>query len=210
MRIFAGMKMKRTVWAIALAVFCRMPGSAHEKWEASLAAGLNSDGWEWDAGIAYKPIPYLGLKMAIGLAGEIHALEDWRIGDWIYGDDYDPPYYDDYYDDKNYTMRFKFMPSVELHSPALINWESQGATFHLFANPGVTLSPGASGSHGARWLSWQARAGVEMNMSVFSIRLGYGITDFSLYSGRPYNENGLPDDPEHITHSGFAAISYRF
>ena len=54
MRIFAGMEMKRTVWAIALAVFCRMPGSAPRKWEASLAAGLNSDGWEWGRGLCLQ------------------------------------------------------------------------------------------------------------------------------------------------------------
>ena len=204
------MKMKRTILALAMAISSSAAAMAHERWEASLTGGLNSDGWEWDAGIAYKPIPYLGLKMAIGLAGEIVAFEDWHIDDWWYGGEYDPPYHEQYYDNKNYTLRFKFMPSVELHSPALINWESRGVTFHLFANPGVSLSPGASGSHNARWFNWQVRAGVEMNISEISFRLGYGITDFSLYSGRPYNENGLPDDPEHHTHSGFATISYRF
>ncbi len=44
----------------------------------------------------------------------------------------------------------------------------------------------------------------------FAIRIGYGITGFSLYSGHPYNENGLPSNTEHITHSAFTTFAYRF
>jgi len=201
------MKLNRILLFLLAACTCVDDSKCQERWEASVSCGLNTDGWEWDAGLTYRPIPYLGIKLALGLAGEIQALEDWHIEDWWY-DEYHEPYYD--YDDKNYTLRFKFMPSIDLRSPTIIRLKSQDATFHVFATPGITLSPGATGSRNAQWFNWQTRAGIEMTISEFVIRIGYGITNFSLYSGRPYNENGLPSNPEHITHSGFTTLAYRF
>ena len=58
-------------------------------WEYNINGGLNTDGWQWDTGIAYYPIETIGFKLAFGFAGEIHELSDWDFG-----------YYEDYYRDK--------------------------------------------------------------------------------------------------------------
>ena len=178
----------------------------HARWEASFTAGLNSDGYEFDIGAVWFPVRYLGIKAAIGFAGELHEVSDWGIYDWgIYDDEY---YYDDYDDD--YASRFRFMPSVELRSPTLINWRSQGGQVYIFANPGLCMSPGASGSKGAEWLNWQVRAGVTLAVDQIAFTLGYGISDFNLYSGRPYSHNGLPDEDFRTTHTGFISFAYKF
>lgn len=179
-------------------------------WKFTATAGLNNDGWEWDAGVAFVPFEYVSVKFAIGMAGEVTPVSEWDLG-WIYDDDY---YYDDYYyddyDDATYATRFKFMPSIEFKTPALLRWKSQDATFHLFASPGVILSPGASGSRGANWCTWQVRGGLEMDIYRLGLQIGYGYSSFSLYSGAPYSYNGLPDDLNRFTHSGFVSMSWRF
>lgn len=185
---------------VAMPVAVRAYDETRDIWRASMSAGLNSNGWEWDMGLSYWPVDYIGIKCAIGFAGEIEAFEDWDFG---YDDGYD-------HDDKDYTVRFRFMPSLELLSPTIFNWKSQSATFHIFANPGLSLSPGARGSHNARWFNWTLRAGLEAAFDEFAFRIGYGCTDFNIYSGNPYNENGLPSHPNAITHSGFVEIAYKF
>lgn len=40
--------------------------------------------------------------------------------------------------------------------------------------------------------------------------LGYGVSDFSLYSGWPVSHYGLPVNVDHTTHTVFAGISYKF
>lgn len=181
----------------------RAYGQSQTNFMMSMSAGLNSSGWEWDLSIQYNPMLYVGFKCTLGMAGEIQAFEDWSY-DWYEGD----WYYDGY--DKDYAVRFKFMPGVELRTPTIIDWKSQEATIHLFANPALVLSPGARGSHKPTWCCWQVRAGVELDLGELVFQLGYGITSFNLYSGRPWNENGLPDDTEALTHSGFISIGYRF
>lgn len=173
----------------------------HARWEISAAAGLNTDGYEFDLAGAWFPVRYFGVKAAIGFAGELLEISDWGIYD---DDDY---YYDD---DNDYAVRFRFMPSVEMRSPTLINWRSQGGQLYIFANPGLCMSPGAPGSKGAEWLNWQMRAGVTLAIDEVAITLGYGISDFNLYSGRPYSHYGLPDKDFRITHSGFISCAYKF
>lgn len=179
-------------------------------WKFSMSAGLNNDGWEWDAGVSFVPFEYVSVKFSVGMAGEIEPVSNWDLG-WIYDDDYyDDYYYDDYYDDTSYATRFKFMPSIEFKTPALWRWKSQDGSFHLFANPGVVLSPGASGSHNANWCTWQLRGGLELDIYRLGLQIGYGYSSFSLYSGAPYNANGLPDNLNRYTHSGFVSMSWRF
>lgn len=164
--------------------------------EANIMVGLNNDGWQWDMGAAYFPIQYVGLKTNIGFAGEIKEVSDW-------GDD-------DYENDHEYAERFKFTPSIVLRTPRLVNWKSQNAGFYLFAEPGFTLSPGASGSHHAKTSRWDFKCGINLQIERFIVFVGYGITNFSLYSGNPINRHGLPNNDNYITHSGFIGTAYKF
>lgn len=173
------------------------------KWEASFDSGLNTDGYEVNFGVAYFPVSFIGLKTAIGFSGEIVRVEDWDI-DW--DDDYIRPNLNNC----NYAIRFRFNPSVVIRSPRIIHWKSQDAGFYFFGEPGFILSPGASGSHKAQILCWNIRAGINMQIDRFILGIGYGLSNFSLYSGEPYNENGLPSDIEHRTHSGFLTAAIKF
>lgn len=170
-------------------------------WEYNINGGLNTDGWQWDTGIAYYPIETIGFKLAFGFAGEIHELSDWDFG-----------YYEDYYHnyDKDYTVRFKFMPSLVLRTPQLIRWDSAECSLHLFAEPGLILSPGAEGSRNAETVRYNFRGGINIQSGIFIISAGYEYSNFSLYSGYPYNEHGLPDNDNYTTHSGFLGLAVKF
>lgn len=140
------------------------------------------------------------------MAAEIGDLGDY-LEDAICGD-YCDDYYDDFYD--NYCRRFKFMPSIELRTPTLFNWRGQDANFFLFLNPGICLSPGASGSIDARWFCWQGRGGIAMNLDNLYFSLGYAYSNFSLYSGDPISVSGEYPGPDAHTHSGFISVGLRF
>ncbi len=45
---------------------------------------------------------------------------------------------------------------------------------------------------------------------IYKCFVGYGISDFSLYSGRPHNYHGLPNNDNHTTHSVFLGTAYKF
>ena len=49
-------------------------------WESGAMLGFNNNGYEWDFRVAYFPIPYFGIRLSLGMAGEIPALEDWDSG----------------------------------------------------------------------------------------------------------------------------------
>ncbi len=161
---------------------------------AGLTFGLNNDGWEWSFDFSWYPVPSLGLKASVGLAAEIADSEPLEDFEWL----------------DRYAWRFKFTPSLELRSPALVRWNGGSNSLSLFANPGAVLSPGARGSRDPKWLCYQLRAGVEM---VFHenvvLQMGYGYSNFCLYSGCPYSYYDY-DDTDHPTHTGFATIAYRF
>ncbi len=203
-----------SAFSIALASGIGFPAAAQSlsdeegveyHWEAGIMAGFNIDGYELELTGYYFPRQWFGLKVGIGMAGEYQPIEGW------YWSDEDGLYFDDlYYDDSHYAARFKFNPALVFRTPRLINWASQGAGVYLFAEPGIILSPGASGSRDARVLCWDAKAGINLQLGRCVVTLGYGISDFSLYSGRPINENGLPDDDNYLTHTVFAAVSYKF
>ena len=164
--------------------------------EVDFSAGLNTDGYEVEVGVAYFPIQFIGIKSQLGFAGELKAVEDWGLDEEKSG--------------HHYAVRFKFMPSVVVRSPMLLNWRQQEAGLYLFAEPGVVLSPGASGSKGAKVATWKLRTGITMQFDRSMVFVGYGISDFSLYSGRPYNQHGLPSDDNYITHSVFIGMAYKF
>lgn len=106
------------------------------RWEGGFNIGLNNDGYEMDFRGLYFPVQYFGLKIGVGFAGEIQELADWL------DDEIDV-------DISDYATRFKFNPALVLRTPRLVYWKNQDGGFYLFAEPGVVLSPGASGSRNA-------------------------------------------------------------
>lgn len=170
-------------------------------WEANVVAGLNNDGYEFGFGIACFADPCIGLKVSIGFAGEIEELEDW---DWLY-DDYN--YYDT---DHDYCIRFKFNPALVLRTPRLMSFDDETAGLHLFAEPGLVLSPGAAGSRGARTFCWDFKGGINLQIDRIIVTAGYGASNFSLYSGDPYSHWGSPKDYDYTTHFGFLGLAFKF
>lgn len=164
-------------------------------WELSLLGGLNSDGWLADIGIAYFPVKCLGIKLALGSAGEMEEIEYWG---------------DDYYDSDYYTTRFKFSPAVVLRTPALCSWNSGYTSLHLFVEPGFTLSPGAKGSTNAKVACWDFKAGFLLKIGNAGVTLGYDVSNFALYSGFPNSAYSQPANDKYNTHSVFASVSYSF
>lgn len=165
-------------------------------WEIDFRAGLNNDGYQADIGIAYFPIQYVGVKAQLGLGGEIKAWEYWG--------------YDELDTFDYYATRFKFTSGIVLRTPRLIHWKSQSAGFYIFAEPGIILSPGAKGSERSKWFNQDLKCGINMQIDRFILTLGYGVSNFSLYSGYPYSYWGLPDKDNYITHSVFIGGAYKF
>lgn len=130
------------------------------------------------------------------VASEINEISDW---------------WDDGYErDGNYVMRFKVTPSLVFRSPKIVTWKRHNGGFYLFAEPGLILSPGASGSHKAEWLNWDFKAGVNLQADRFLFYIGYGVSNFSLYSGFPYSYRAESDRDRYTTHSGFIGCAYKF
>lgn len=165
-------------------------------WEGGFNAGLNNDGYEMSFCGFYFPVQYIGLKAGLGFAGEIEEVADWGKEEWETG--------------HTYAVRFKFNPAFVLRSPRLIQWKSQDAGFYIFTEPGFVLSPGAIGSKHAEYLRWDFKSGINMQIDRYIFTLGYGISNFSLYSGSPYNHLGLPDKMDYITHTVFIGGSCKF
>ena len=165
-------------------------------WEGGFNTGLNNDGYEMSFRGLYFPIQYVGLKVGLGCAGEIE-----EIGDW--GKDYSETGH-------TYAARFKFNPAVVLRSPRLIHWRSQDAGFYIFTEPGIVLSPGAAGSRHAEYFRWDLKTGINMQIDRYIFTVGYGISNFSLYSGSPYNHGGMPDKKDYITHTVYIGGGCKF
>ena len=157
-------------------------------WEANFLAGLNNDGWQCEFGATYFPIQYVGLKTNVGFAGEIKEFGDWGLDDDETG--------------HHYAVRFKFNPSLVLRSPSIAVFDN-GAGLYFFTEGGVILSPGASGSHNAKTCCWDAKCGINYQKGRVTLFGGYGITNFTLYSGCYDNDRSL-------THSGFIGTAYKF
>lgn len=165
-------------------------------WETDFRAGLNTDGYQFDFGAIYFPLQYIGIKAQLGLNSEIEEFGDWGKDEMETG--------------HSYTVRFKFTPALVLRTPRLINWKSQNAGFYLFAEPGLILSPGARGSKHAQYCNWDIKGGINLQVDRFIFTVGYGITNFNLYSGCPTNHWGAPERDNYITHSGFIGGAYKF
>ena len=173
------------------------------RWEGGGNVGLNNDGFEIDLRGLYFLNPYVGLKVGVGCAGEL-----WNMEDWTDATDWTQPGYGRIGHD--YAIRFRFNPAVSLRTPELFEWRDRDATFYLFAEPGVTLAPGSSGSKDARTFCWDAKAGINMQIGRYVVTLGYGISDFSLYSGSPDSYWGQPGKKDYLTHSVFAGFAVKF
>lgn len=165
-------------------------------WEADFRAGLNIDGYQFDLGVVYLPIQYVGIKMQLGASGEIKEVEDWGK--------------DELYTHHSYATRFKFTSTVVLRTPRLIYWKSQDAGFYIFAEPGIVLSPGARASKRAEHFNWDFKSGINLQLDRFIVAIGYGVSNFSLYSGFPKNHWGAPTKDNYTTHSGFIGCAYKF
>lgn len=157
-------------------------------WEANFVVGLNSDGWQSEFGCAYFPLQYVGLKANIGFAGEIKEFADWGLDDEETGHDY--------------AVRFKFIPALVLRTPSIAMFGTDSALY-LFTEGGMILSPGASGSHDAKTCCWDAKCGINYQKGRLILFAGYGITNFTLYSG-------IIDNDKSLTHSGFIGTAYKF
>lgn len=129
--------------AALLSTFCALAQSLMtddgvKNWEVSVTGGLNTDGFQLDAGVAYFPVQYFGMRMAIGMASEIQGMWSF-IGGAL--SDYDYMYWDE----NDYYARFKYTVAFDLRSPCIIPWKSANGGFYLFAQPGITLSPTNAG-----------------------------------------------------------------
>ncbi len=98
-----------TMCLLSCCGFVAYAGNDVYRFEGSMSVGLNTDGWEWSMGVAWFPIPYLGVKAAIGTDSEMGDLLPALIDD---------SYYE--YDIDDYCTRFQFTPSLELRSPSVI------------------------------------------------------------------------------------------
>lgn len=193
----------RRIFALTILLYCITSASAQSlktedgirHWETNFQAGLNTDGYQFDLGVSYLPLQFIGIKAQIGVASEIEEFGDWGKDELETG--------------HHYATRFKFNPSLVLRSPRIINWKSQDAGFYLFAEPGIILSPGASGSKHAEYFNWDLKCGVNLQVDRFIVYVGYGISNFSLYSGCPHNHWGMSDKDKYITHSGFIGGAYK-
>lgn len=164
-------------------------------WEFGLHAGLNNDGYEVGLRGLYFPIQYVGVKLGLSSASEIEPLEDWWKEEWE--------------KDNDYVFRIKFNPSIVFRSPRLIKLKNQDGGFYLFAEPGIVLSPGAPGSHHAKCFRRDIQAGINLQIYRMIFTLGYGISNFSLYSGSPTGYYGPAEDTEYLTHTIFLGLSFK-
>lgn len=196
------------VWAVLAAAAQSLrcdDGTFH--WESGISAALNNDGYELALRGYYFPVPYVGIKMELAFAGEIEEISDRNI---VWGDDWGDTwsYREDSHD---YTMRFKFNPAIALRTPRLLHWKGQDAGFYLFTEPGIVLSPGAADRHNARWFCWDVKSGINMQIDRYIFTLGYGISNFSLYSGGPISHHAYSrSKTDYITHTGFIAFGCKF
>ena len=195
--------MKKTIIYLLSFIFAFMTDAQTLKiedevshWEGAFNCGLNNDGYEVDFRGLYFPIQYIGVKIGVGFAGEIEEFGDWGKDESETG--------------HSYAVRFKFNPAVALRTPRLINWKSQDAGFYLFAEPGLILSPGAQGSRNAQYFRWDVKTGINMQIDRYIFTIGYGISNFSLYSGTPVNYWGTGDKTNYLTHTVYIGGAYKF
>lgn len=168
-------------------------------WEAGFNTGLNNDGYEFDFRGLYFPVQYFGLKIGLGFAGEMQSLADLLDDEWQTWETYN-----------DNVVRFKFNPAIVLRTPRLVYWRQQDGGFYFFAEPGIVLSPGASDRQNAEVFRWDLKTGINFQIDRYIFTLGYGISNFSLYSGHSINYYGSYSDNEYITHSIYIGGAIKF
>lgn len=162
--------------------------------EFTINGGLNTDGYQIDTGLAYFPGDCFGLKFSIGMNAEIEAFDDCNCWSSV----------------EKYAIRFRFTPALVFRTPRLIKFREADSGLNLFAEPGLTLSPGASGSKDARTFCWDFKCGINLQFGIGFFAIGYEVTDFSLYSGRPVSAYAQPDDTNRTTHAAFIGLGLKF
>ena len=194
-----------STWAAASGQSIKVDDERYH-WEGVFFAGLNNDGYELGAGVGYFINQFAGVKATVGWATEFGGLEyvSWDADEGI---SFDPPDYmwGERRDDR--AIRFKFTPSLVFRTPCLINWKSQDAGFYLFAEPGLVMASPAKATRNARWLTADLKAGINLQIDRWVVTLGYGVSNFSLLSGRQYSD-GTKDN--YITHTVFVGSAYKF
>lgn len=171
------------------------------KWEMNFAGGLNTNGWEFMGGVHWLPVSYVGIGASVGFDSEIKEWSDWgrREGDSFYEDDY--------------CARFIFKPSLLLRTPSLWHLKSQDLDFHLFALPGVILSPPARGARDSGWLYWSGAVGVTAIIDRLVFSLGYNCSNYYLLDGNPHAHHAyekFEKGEKQRTHSVFIMLGYKF
>lgn len=164
--------------------------------EAGFNIGLNTDGWQSDFYAAYFPFDCFGLKASLGTAAEIEEFGDWFAEDWMKSQDY--------------AIRLKFTPAIVFRSPRLVSFREPDSGLTLFAEPGVTFAPGASGSEHPKTVCWDFRCGVNLQFGRGILIVGYEVTNFTLYSGRPLSHYASPDKDKYYTHGAYIGIGFKF
>ena len=162
--------------------------------EFTINGGLNTDGYQIDAGLAYFPGDCFGLKFSIGMNAEIEAFDDC----------------DCWSSYEKYAIRFRFTPAFVFRTPRLIKFRETNSGLNLFAEPGFTFSPGSSGSKDARTCCWDFKCGINLQFGIGFFAIGYEVTNFSLYSGRPVSAYAQPDDVNRNTQAGFIGLGFKF
>lgn len=200
------------------AMFCNAKEKSDDeesyKWEGNLTGDLNTNGWGLSVGFNWMPFTYVGIGASIGFDSEIVEISDW-------GRDYsDPNYINDY------CARFIFKPSLLFRTPSLLNVKSQDLSLHLFASPGVIMSPYPSGSKNSGWLYWTGSTGITAILDRLVFSLGYSCSDYSLIDGNPrthhsygyvhktndyvHKANDYGTGKKHLTHSVFLSFGFKF
>lgn len=172
-------------------------GVAH--WEGGMCTGLNNDGYEFEARITYLPVQFVGFRASVGFAGEISEMAEWIFDEWWYDE-----WWYDYYRYDKYNSRIKFGLALVLRSPRIFYWKRQDTGFYLFGEPGMMLSPGLPDSRRPRWICADMKAGINAQMGRIVFTLGYGISNFSLYSGMQ------PRTSDYTTHTVYVGCVYKF
>lgn len=162
--------------------------------EFNMNAGINTDGYQLEAGVAYFPGDCFGLRFTFGIDGEIGAFDDCDC--WC--------------NNNSYAIRARFTPALVFRTPRIIRFRSPDSGLNLFVEPGVTFSPGASESKDPRTVCWDVKCGINLQFGIGFFTIGYEATNFALYSGRPYSYYKQPDNVDHNTHAAYVGFGIKF
>lgn len=168
------------------------------RWEINFQGGLNTRGWEFSGGAHWFPFRYIGIGASLGIDSEIKEFSDWGR--------------EDYYE-YDYCARFIFKPSLLFRTPSLLHVKSQDMDFHLFASPGMIMSPPARGARNSDWLYWNVATGITAIIDRLTFSIGYSCSNYNLLDGNPYTHHSYDiytKNTKSYTHSVFIGFGYKF